>query len=148
MAKNPIQIGPPSKTANSLRRRILIAVISLVTILLFVAIVVAAIAIRTALIAEENLQAFFHAHRATMEFVQQNDGRWPRSWDDLRSVRPESDFDWVAEHLDFDFEADPRDIVSQTPETFSAIQPHQPCYVLDDRIQLLIETLKSYHAPH
>ena len=103
-------------------------------------------AIRTSLIAEENLQAFFHAHRATLEYIQQNDGQWPKSWNDLRAVRPESDFDWVAEHVTFDFNADTREIAVQTPRAFTAIVPDEPCYIIDDKVQVLIDVLAKHHG--
>ena len=121
-------------------------VVATVVIGIVAAIGVGICAVRTALIAEENLQAFFHAHRATLEYIQQNDGEWPKSWDDLRAVRPDSDFDWVAEHVDFDFNADPVQIAKQTRDTFTAIVPDQPCYIIDDRIQVLIDVLAKHHG--
>jgi len=127
------------------RFRIRTLLIATVLIAVVVVIVVGVLAVRTSLVAEENLQAFFHAHRATMEYVQQNEGQWPRSWDDLREVRPESDFEWVSDHLTFDFNASPQTIAAQTPDAFDAIQPNQPCYVVVDDVQLLIDTLKKYH---
>jgi len=100
-------------------------------------------AIRTSLVAEENLQAFFHANRATMEFIKQNAGHWPSSWDDLRAIQPESDFNWVAAHVTFDFNADPHKIIAQSPEIFTAIEPNQPCYVIDYEVEILIDNLNS-----
>ena len=94
------------KSPSTLRRQLIYALLATFGIGLIVAVVIGVYAVRTALIAEENLQAFFHANRATLEYVQQNEGQWPKSWDDLRGIRPESDFDWVAEHLTFDFNAD------------------------------------------
>ena len=99
---------------------------------------------RMALIAEENLQAYLHAHRATIEFIEKNDGRWPASWSDLKAIRPESDFTWVAQHLSFDFDADPAQIANQQPDSFTAIVPHQPCFEIDHRIEELIETVKKH----
>ena len=133
------------KAPSPFRRRLIYALLAVLGIGLIVAIVIGVFAVRTALVAEENLQAFFHANRATLEYVQQNDGQWPKSWDDLREIRPESDFDWVAEHLAFDFNADPHILATQIPDTFTAIKPDEPCYVIDDRVQLLIDTLKKLH---
>jgi hypothetical protein len=111
-----------------------------------IGVMVIILAVRTSFIAEENLQAFFAAHRATIEYVERNNGDWPRSWADLSSVRPETDFDRVADHVTFDFDADPAEIARQTPETFSAIVPHDPCYAIDYEVQWLIETVKKYHG--
>lgn len=134
------------KSPSSLRRRLFYALLALSGAGLIAAVVIGVIVARTVLIAEENLQAFIHANRATLEYIQQNDGQWPRSWDDLREIRPESDFDWVAERLTFDFTADPSKIATQTPDTFTAIKPDEPCYIIHDRVQLLIDTLKKFHV--
>ena len=120
--------------------------ITVLVIGIVIVVVIGIYAVRTGLVAEENLQAFFHAHRATLEYVQQNDGQWPKSWDDLRSTLPESDFEWAAEHVAFDFDADPLKIAAQTPDTFTAIVPEKPCYIVDDRVQLLIDVLKRHHG--
>ena len=112
-----------------------------------IVVIIAVCAIRTALTAEENLQAFLHAHRATVEFIQRSEGQWPQSWDDLRGVSPESDFEWVAAHVTFDFNADRDELIAQTPDMFTAIVPHEPCYVVDYEIQWLIDDLKKYHEP-
>lgn len=128
--------------------RLVFASTVLLSLALIVAVAVALNAARTSLLAEKNLQGFLHAYRATLEHVQDNDGQWPRSWDDLRVVQPQSDFESVAEQITFDFHADPRKIVSQTPATFTAIQPRQPCYPVDHHVQQLIDSLANYHAPY
>jgi hypothetical protein len=117
-----------------------------VVIGILVAIGIGICAVRTAIIAEENLQAFFNAHQATLDYIQQNDGKWPKSWEDLRAVRPESDFEWVAEHVSFDFSADPKQIATQTPNTFTAIVPDKPCYFIDDEVQQLIDVLAKHYG--
>jgi len=103
------------------------------------------LAARGALIAEENLQAFLHAQLATIDFVEANDGKWPKSWDDLRSMRPETNFSWVADHITYDFSADPRAITANTPENFSAIVPAEPCFPISHRVEVLLDVLKKYH---
>ena len=74
-------------------------------------------------------------------FVVSNDGQWPRSWEDLARIRPDGDFDGVADHVKYEFDANPALIATQTPDTFTAIQPHLPCYVHDMVIQ---EPFRSY----
>ena len=95
--------------------------------------------------AEDNLQAFFQAQQATIKYIEANDGRWPRSWDDLSSIDPSRDFDWVAQRLTFDFDADPTQIVHQTPYSFNAIKPNSPCYVHDGEVRSIIQSLRKYH---
>jgi len=132
---NDIESEPNTKW--SLSRRIFIAVASAGVIALVIAAVCIVVAIRTALTAEGNYGAFLHAHRATLEFIERYDGQWPKSWDDLRAMQPDSDFDWVAEHVIFDFAADPHEIITQNPDTFTAIEPNEPCYIIDDYVQQL-----------
>jgi hypothetical protein len=61
---------------------------------------------------------------------------------------PETDFGDVSERVTFDFDADPRQIANQTPQTFRAITPHKPCYYrIDAEVQRLIDTIQRYHPP-
>lgn len=116
----------------------------MLAILVLCALGIFAYGARTALAAEENYQAFLHAKGATLEFLDQNDGRWPRSWDDLRRVQPDSDFEWVSKHVTFDFDATPIELATQTPDSFTAIKPNEPCFIFDDGIQQLIDKLKEH----
>ncbi|MEI7460051.1 MAG: hypothetical protein WCK15_11635 [Pirellula sp.] len=72
--------------------------IASLVIVVVIVVTIGILAVRTSLIAEENLQAYLHAHRAAIEYMELNKGEWPQSWDNLRSVRPESDFDRVAKN--------------------------------------------------
>lgn len=119
----------------------LLAAAAVVAILLF------AYTARTALVAEEHYQAFLRAHDATLAFIENSEGKWPRSWNDLREARPDTDYNWVAEHLSFDFAADPAVLATQTPETFRAIVPVEPCCSIDGKVQDLINELQKYHPP-
>jgi hypothetical protein len=133
-------------TPNSpLFRRLIFGICAALVLAFAVAVGMAIIAARTALIAENNLQALFQVHQATGEYIEQSNGQWPRSWNDLRALRPDTDFDWVAERVKIDFNANPRRIAGQTPGEFTAIVPDQPCFVYDDQVQSLIDTLKKYH---
>ena len=104
-----------------------------------------AYAARTALIAEKHYQAFLYTHAATLQFVSQTDGNWPASWNDLAESNPNSDFDWVSKCVTIDFSANPAEIAKQTPESFDAIRPNEPCFIIDDRVQHLIDTLREHH---
>ena len=121
--------------------------LALLAMALVVGGVLAVNAVRTSLTAEHNLQAFSHAQRATLAYIQQHNGKWPATWDDLRAVRPEADFDSVAKRVNFDFQADPRIVATQSPGSFTAIQRNSPCYPIDDQIQQVIDSLKRYHGP-
>ncbi|WP_164102268.1 hypothetical protein [Candidatus Laterigemmans baculatus] len=129
---------------SSIARRLVYIAAATLLVGMAIAIVVVVRAVNRSLVAEENFQAFFHAQQATVAYVEQYDGRWPRSWDHLRAVRPKADFDWVAEHVSFDFAADPDEVVDQTPETFTAIEPDRPCFRIDDLVQSLIDTLRKH----
>ncbi|HUQ71532.1 MAG TPA: hypothetical protein VM165_18535 [Planctomycetaceae bacterium] len=128
---------------SRIARSLIVAVVATV----IAGIGIGAYAIRTALVAEENLQAYLHAHWATIEFLDKTGGRWPGSWTDLQTTRPASDFPWVAQHLTYDFGADPVEIAQQTPDSFTAIVPNQPCYGVEHRVQSLIDAVKAYHSP-
>jgi len=82
---------------------------------------------------------------ATQIFVQENDGHWPTSWDDLKTHAPNHfDLDWAAERVNFDFSAEPDKLANQTWKTFTGIQPSQPCYeAYDNELTHLINTLAN-----
>lgn len=100
---------------------------------------------RAAFDAEDGLQAFFQAFNPTIKFVAANDGDWPRSWDDLASVEPANDYDWVAQHIDYDFNADPAKLARLSPGTFEAIANKRSYYSFDNEIQMLISLLRQHH---
>jgi hypothetical protein len=131
---------------SPLSRRLIVGICAALVLAIAVVVGMAIIAVRTSLIAENNLQAFFQVHQATVEYIEQSNGQWPRSWNDLRALRPDTDFDWVAERVKVDFNADPKRIAGQTPEEFTAIVPDQPIFVYDDMVQTLIDVLKKYQA--
>ncbi|GAB5406365.1 MAG: hypothetical protein Aurels2KO_45960 [Aureliella sp.] len=131
---------------RTLGGRLLIGASTLFAIALIVAVGLVVSAVRTALLAEENLQAFLRVHGATMTYIEANAGEWPRSWSGLNSASPDRDLEPAAARVTVDFEADPREIVTQSPATFTAIRPSSPCYDVDHKIQVLIDALKKYHA--
>jgi hypothetical protein len=96
--------------------------------------------------AEMHLHAMRQAVIATQIYVQDNDGQWPNSWDDLKTHAPDDfDLDWAAETVEFDFNADPVALSKQTWKTYTGIRPAQPCYnAYDNELTHLIETLAKY----
>ena len=101
---------------------------------------------RAAIAAEDGLQAFFQAYNPTVEFIETSNGAWPKSWDDLALIAPENDYAWVAQHIDFDFDADPEDLAKLTPDEFHAITNRRSYYSFDTEIQALIDRLKQHHS--
>ena len=99
---------------------------------------------RSAIAAEDSLQAFFQAYNTTVEFIETNNGAWPKSWDDLALIAPENDYVWVAQHVDFDFDADPKDLAKLTPDKFRAITNRRRYYNFDSEIQALIDLLRQH----
>lgn len=129
-------------------RYIFRAVVAIAGVILIAIIVTVISVIQYSTEAEANLHAFFRVHRACCQFVQKNTGAWPSSWDDLRRIDPETDFASVAKRVSFDFEADPKTLATQTPESFTAIVPNSPCYVYDSEIQSLISLLRSHYPQY
>lgn len=112
-----------------------------------IAILLAAYGARTALVADYHYRQFLFAHLATYNFIERSGGEWPASWDDLQHLAKDVDFGQVAEHVTFDFTADPAVLATQTPETFRAIVPVEPCCSIDGKVQDLINELQKYHPP-
>jgi hypothetical protein len=112
--------------------------------------------ISTALRAERALHAVNLAAKLVDQYVQK-EGKWPRSWDDLKALTIENagmyqwpeDYGRIQEYVSIDFAADPVALASQTVEHFDAVKPIGSCYVYtcDGYIAKLIETLKK-KAPH
>ncbi len=84
------------------------------------------------------------------EYAKLHDGKWPRSWDDLKTVPIEGkwyyplDFEKAQETVDIDFAADPEVIARQMPNQFTAIKAKKPVldYRSDPRVSILIETIR------
>ena len=101
---------------------------------------------RLALDAEDRLQAFLQAYKPTIEFIETNNGAWPRSWDDLALIAPSNDYDWVEQHVEYDFDANPEELAKLTPDNFNAIKNKRSCYNFELEVQVLIDTFKKYHS--
>jgi hypothetical protein len=65
-------------------------------------------------------------------------GKWPASWEDLRSVQVDfgiwrwpddmKELQDIQEYVEVDFSATLGQVARQTPEDFQAIRPHGPAY--------------------
>ncbi len=128
------------------RRRVLwtIAALGILAIVSGIGFVIYAVWITSH--AEMHLHAMRQAVIATQIYVVENDGRWPRSWADLKKHAPdEIDLDSAAESVAFDVNADPAQLATQTRKTFTGIRPAQPCYnAYEYALTDLIETLAKY----
>ncbi len=82
------------------------------------------------------------------------EGKWPRSWDDLRtvsSVNAPTMYSWpedwqkVRLYVTVDFDADPATLATQTVEEFDAIRPIGPSYPYKQygHVADLLNTLKK-----
>ena len=107
-----------------------------------------------ALTAEENLIALTTATHLVSQYIETNDGRWPKSWEDLETVsalRPElQSVSRLRQFVDIDFDADPEVLAKQTPEEFRAIRQKEnkrgyPTAV-QQRCEMVIHTLKTARA--
>lgn len=92
------------------------------------------------------------------QYVRENDGRWPRSWDDLESLQdppivfersdPAGMLETCRTRVEIDFTADPREIASQSVGQFDAIRPLKS-YGLDYReqwhVDVLLDALREFH---
>ena len=90
------------------------------------------------------------------QFARENEGCWPRSWEELRSVRDPPQFDgWTSRQMvdacrdavEIDFGADPGVLATQAASEFEAIRPKDG-YELDYReawrIDLLLDELRKH----
>ena len=92
----------------------------------------------TSLHAERSLQAVILTVEVTEKFVRQ-EGRWPRSWDELTALEiapygsswPE-DASTVKLLVKIDFETDIETVAAQSEEEFDKILPTGSCYPYND----------------
>jgi hypothetical protein len=101
------------------------------------------------------LHATNEACELTMEYVQQHNGAWPRSWHDLERVhlppnksnvyRWPEDSKQLRQFVTIDFAAEPEQLTKQTVADFEAIKPIGPSfpYKDDGRVLALLESLRA-----
>jgi hypothetical protein len=152
---------PSTAFAGSWRR---FALWLLVLLLLFAAGGIAwciYVAASQSLHAEAALHATNEACELVTEYVRQNHGAWPRSWQDLELLSLPIDrfnvFPWpkdsqkLQQYVTIDFSADPALLAKQSVDDFEAIQPIGPCfsYKHDSYVPNLLNTLrKQLHRKH
>ena len=112
------------------------------------------IGISTSLQAEKTLHAIGLVTVVVDRFIQK-EHRWPKSWEDLRTVsagdRTSAMYSWpddvevLQRRVMINFDADLKTIASQTIDDFDAIQPIGPCYSYKHYgyIRPLIETIRA-----
>lgn len=91
------------------------------------------------------------------EYVEKNQGKWPRSWHDVATIDPGEPFngprsvETMQSRVTIDFEADPTKLAQQPVEEFVAIRPRGA--VMDAayrdywQVESLLETLRKHHPP-
>ena len=100
--------------------------------------------------AEKELHAIYLVVRLIEEYVEDNQGSWPQSWNDLEELpqREWSMYSWpedaeqVEKLIIIDFSADPAEIAKQPVEKFEAVKAKTGYYNYDDRFSPLLDTLK------
>ena len=89
---------------------------------------------RESIEAEETLHAYYLVMDVVTVFVKANEGTWPKSWDELKSVSPArehavwawpDDLSQIAQRVEVDFGVIPD---WSEPESFSAIRQLGPRY--------------------
>jgi hypothetical protein len=110
----------------------------------------------TAYSLSDHAERALHAVNLTTVVVEKcvdREGKWPKSWEDLATVRTDNsrgiyswptDCDEIKLLVTVDFHADPRVLAKQTVEEFDAIKPIGACYPYkqDGHIAALIDTLR------
>lgn len=94
--------------------------------------------------AKNSTNAMLATIEACKSFVVENEGKWPRSWDDLEPNLDQWSGTPVESSVLIDFEADPTVLANQTCRLFRGIIPRTDVYrVYDDELTSLIDALKD-----
>ena len=92
-------------------------------------------------------------YQAVNIYMQQNDARWPTSWDDLDGLKdpkkpqnPSFDSAFSQQWVTIDFSIDHEDIYNSTPENFAGIRPNGKVmdHFIDHQHQKLIDTVQRH----
>ncbi len=136
----------PQKKTQAFRPWVVRIVWLTVALVVVAVITVSLCATRTALTADRHLLAMYNAIGACHAYVEQNDGQWPKTWNDVVPLFPD-ERDWdVRNSVVIDFAADPAQLAKQDWKSFTGIQPEQPVYLAYEwRLRALIELLKKHH---
>ncbi|MBV11073.1 hypothetical protein [Rubinisphaera sp.] len=88
------------------------------------------------------------------DYMNANEGAWPKSWQDLESFPSEGnwydpvDYELTKKHVVIDFEPNLAEVSEQSPPEFQAIRPVNPVFDFgkDPRLVQLLITVKRYHG--
>lgn len=90
----------------------------------------------------------------TTQYVEKNNGNWPRSWEELATIEPligdGTPIESFRQRLHFDFDADPAKLANQKANEFTAIRPIgslPPDYRYYWKVEALLGALKKHHSP-
>jgi hypothetical protein len=103
--------------------------------------------------AERQTMSITYLTVATEAFIQTHRD-WPRSWEDLKSVKPSvgqvaipRDLDWVEKQVVVDFSMKLHEIAAQSPEKFSGFGPREnPYYNYPNWYSRVIEAARRITA--
>jgi hypothetical protein len=138
--------------------------LSVVAVLALLTVAYLAWASRRALVASHTVAFGRVAVRYVAQYVRENEGRWPRSWDDLESLQdppvvfersdPAGMLETCRKRVEIDFGADPRVIASQSVRQFDSIRPLDGDgldYRESWEIDALLDAIREFHhspMPH
>ena len=110
-------------------------------------------AVGQALEAENTHLAYLRTLNIVSEYVDRTSGRWPRSWEDIVEQLPGHgakelepyDLDTFRKRIRIDCSVTCADVAQTDAKTFSAIEPTEPNYGLDEgRIEALLATCRKW----
>jgi hypothetical protein len=99
--------------------------------------------------AEFNLHAISATMQIVEEHIQEHDGDWPRSWEELDKIAAASsmpgrfNLEDVKKRVEIDFGARLEDLAGQDDKSFKAIRPIGPCYTHDHYVNSLLQTIRA-----
>ena len=116
-----------------------------------------------ALQAEHTFQATLLTYDLVSEYLIDNEGAWPQSWDDLESLpfRERDVFQWpkdskkLQDYVLLDFDVDINKVetrsIEQFEEQFDAIKPRRPHYIFNrcPEVEKLYKAIQQHqHSKH
>ena len=88
------------------------------------------------------------------DFLDQNQGRWPRDWQELRQMPSAGhwydpiNFDVMEAEVDLDFHPDLTEMAEQSAAEFTAIRAKRPVFDFskDPRLIVLLSKVREFHG--
>ena len=138
---------------RTLLKTVVVSVICLFVATVCVVCVLAWNGMRTSLHAERTLHAYYLVLDLVGTYVDEHDGQWPGSWEELEQVRPPrshggwqwpNDRDEIARRVRVDFGLSSQQVAAMTPASFSGVEQSFPNYGTNEsRIGELIERVRT-----